>query len=92
MKVSLTDFDSQQLQTLLDIVVLRVAEEDAHKKEWIKTFCGKPYWFSQDEADAYYDRHQRPERSVNYEHLCLWRTQILDAIGKVGVREIVESN
>ena len=88
MKVSLTDFDPQPLQTLLNLVVAKIVEEDQHKKEWIKAFMGTDESF----ANAWYDSNCRPLRDVNYEHLCLWRAQILNSIGKVGVREIVESN
>ena len=89
METKLTDFDSKELQTLLDIVVYRILEEDEHKKEWIKTF-GNSFFTTEDEA--HYDEVQRPLRSTNYEHLCLWRTQILNAIGKVRLQEEINSN
>lgn len=83
----LTDFSKEELQTAFDMVVMRIADEDQHKKEWLRRFG------NYDETDAlYYDHKVRPIRGVNYEHLCLWRTQLLNAIGKVGVREEIESN
>ena len=87
----LTDFDSKELQTLLDIVVAKLVEEDIHKHEWVRTFAND---ITKD-LDFYwdlYDRDCRPLRPVNYEHLCLWRTQILDAIGKVGVQEMINNS
>ena len=88
MGTKLTDFDSKELQTLLDIVVAKIVEEDNHKSEWIKAFMGPDEFF----ANAWYDSACRPLRDVNYEHLCLWRTQILNAIGKVGAQEEINSN
>lgn len=88
MDTKLIDFDSQQLQTLLDIVVARIMEEDKHKGEWILRFNGDDEEF----GSAWYDLNCRALRPVNYEHLCLWRTQILNAIGKVGVQDEINSN
>jgi hypothetical protein len=91
MSASLKDFSSDELQTLLNVVVTNIVEEDEHKKEWCKMFGedkdGVPW-----ESELYYDETIRPIRGVNYEHLCLWRVQILDAIGKVGSQQIVNSN
>lgn len=88
MSVNLNEFTSSQLQTLLDVVVAKIVDEDEHKKEWIKRFAGPNLEFS----SAWYDAMCRPIRDANYEHLTLWRVQILNAIGKVGVREEIVSN
>jgi len=90
--MNLTDFDSKQLQTLLDIVVAKIVDEDEHKKEWCKAFGRDPLWLDFYDSGMYYDINQRPLRPVNYEHLCLWRVQIKNAIGKVGTQETIGSN
>lgn len=86
MTANLNEFSLAELQTLLDVVVAKIVEEDEHKKEWCRVFAFDPKDVSSLE-EMYYDEFQRPLRSTNYEHLCLWRTQILTAIGKVGVRD-----
>lgn len=87
----LDQFSLAELQTLLDVVVAKIVEEDEHKKEWCRVFAFDPKDVSSLE-EMYYDEFQRPLRSTNYEHLCLWRTQILNSIVEVKLREQVNSN
>jgi hypothetical protein len=82
MSPNLSDFSNEALQTLLNVVVAKIVDEDNHRKEWLKYFSP---WMG-----GYYDNQK--DRAKTYEYLCLWRVQILNAIGKVGIQEVIKSN
>lgn len=81
MNTKLTDFTYAELQVLLNVIVTKIVDEDMHRKEWLKYFS---------RLGGYYEFQS--ERASEYNALCLWRVQILDAMVTVKMREEVNSN
>lgn len=78
---NLSEFSKDELQVLLNVVVAEIVDEDNHRKEWLKYFGG---------IGGYYEAQE--ERLKKYKTLCLWRVQLLNAIGKVGMMDLAKYN
>lgn len=82
MSANLSDFTTEQLQVLLNVVVAKIVDEDLHRKEWLKVFN-----ISYNESlsnEFFYD--WQPAKAKEYETLQLFRVQILTAIVEVKSR------
>jgi hypothetical protein len=86
MSVNLSEFTTEQLQVLLNLVVLKITEENNHRKEWLKYFSIP----GADIPDGYY--MNQPEKAKEMETLALWRVQILNSIVEVSQKETMQSN
>lgn len=81
-EVKLIDFDLDQLQHILDEVVAGIHRLDSFDEIKSYKFYGCLEFASYDE-----------QKTINrYLNLCLWKTQILTAIGFVTRRQQVNSN